>query len=320
MHDILRNRFRGAIVGAYWGEAIGTADGTEPPAPLFAGTLVAGTLFAGPLFERLMQQIEQFLPLQDHSGPLAQTAQTQPLALTPTHLLILDSLPIALFYHDQPQNLKSRVRAQFSDPNSLEAELAIVIGQLISLILRERFRTLRSIDWLTEVLGLADLSSQSPLLPVLRQIQDWSDRSIDLASVTAQTNRLSAQVVEPDRDPTRSITPALLLALYSFLTTPDQVQLTLWRWRRGTNRRSPTDPLVGLVLGLMAGLQQGLLGIPAAWQARFLTPTAGSIDPTARWTAIDRWLALWSGIHHPEDGQLATLPITAAPRVIRAPT
>ncbi|MCU0524200.1 MAG: ADP-ribosylglycohydrolase family protein [Elainella sp. Prado103] len=327
MHDILRNRFQGAFIGAYWGEVIATTRIPTHPAEDLQDQFdqQSDRQFdqqSRPWFDRFKQHLAQFSPVQSVHAQMTQKDSIAPPESAA--LILVDSLPIALFYHDQPQYLRQIMQTPLQHVETTEAELTIVIGQLISLILRERFRTFQAVDWLSEVLKTAELSPQSQLAAALHQLQAWADRSVSLPVVTARSAELCSESTG-----SQSILSAALLALYSFLMTPDSIQLALWRWRR----LPQPHPIGGLVLGLLAGLQQGLLGIPLAWQINFLqsSVSTGMTDsigpilpmPILPFAPIDRLLALWSGIDPIDqlDANLwrETFPITAPPRVIRSP-
>ena len=234
--------------------------------------------------------------------------------------LLPDLLPIALLYHDQPAQLQQRLRAAYassmpedepeSEPESQpESEpegfgLAAVIGQTISLILRERFIALKLIP---QVIRDLDLPLHLPLVQELLQVQSWLTQPADLA-VVAQ-----GLADSPDLGG---------MALYSFLSSPDDFQISLLRLHRLIPASSSQADLAlaGAILGAVSGLYGGLLGLPAIWQNRQQDALLESAEP-GLFRQADLLLASWSGASDASFEQWLQQPhasLTAAPRVIPA--
>lgn len=301
MHDSLLYRFRGALLGAWLGEQI--ADGALSPP-----RLIDGDQATSPLIQPLLHQTARLAQIESIPRPQAK-ATDHPIAP------IILTLPIALFYHDQPQVLQQAIQQHLPDTQPISSAWAIVLGQTLSLILRER---LQVDPWLGSMLHWIDELADPTLMGQLQQVQHWLDQSTSLTTIAQWTQQPGT-----NSDPSLPI----LQALYSFLSTPNSFWLTLQRLQQ-----FPIfTPSSGLIAGFLSGAYNGVTNIPQVWRQQsgassdksFHVEPAFSQHPVTEadlFDTADRLLAAWSGVDLCADWQPQELHhrhIIAAPRVLR---
>jgi hypothetical protein len=237
----------------------------------------------------------------DRSGSIAQV-------LSP------DWLPIALLYHDQPQQMQQMQ----ANPT------AAVLGQTISLILRERFI---AAELIPQIMHDLDFPPDLPLVQALLQVQNWLTQPADLAAIRPLEVAEAADL-------------ALTLSLYSFLSSPEYFQISLLRLHRIFQAVQPQAvdlALAGAMLGAVSGTYCGLSGSDD-WQAarrgwpQLTWPQLTSAKAQAElddweqqlFQSADQLLRNWSGVHGPSPDagsdqwlQQPHASLIAAPRVIR---
>lgn len=331
MRDSLHSRFRGAFLGGLLGEAIGVYALSHQPSRLawqqiFQGRL--GKLSSANPNRAIKLMFAQTAALVGTDQLSAKSTATQtesndsiytPNDPTPEEL-ILSTLPLALFYHDQPVLYRTALQTsgQPTATNKTASSItaAALIGQAISLILRERFVRLELIPQLLKDLDLEeacpDLANQ------LHQIQTWVEQSTDLAGVARHVNHIKQGSAGSAVD---SACLAVALALYGFLCTPDDFRLSLLR-----ASQLDSSILLPTLTGTLSGLYNGVTGLPNAWRQQVWL---GEAEALQRWGVAseaeveefaDRLLAGWAGATDPivwlQQPQFNR--ITAAPRAIRA--
>lgn len=293
MRDSLINRFRGAFWGMWLGECTAAS-------PSWSRHTLAAT-------DRWLGALPPPSPKAE-SGNQAMQFQPMQFQLPP------DLLPVALLYHDQPQQLHQRLKPLSGAANHREPEASSqILGQTISLILRERFVAAELIPQLIQDL---DLASELLLVQELLQVQDWIAQSADLAAVQAQVSSGLSTTLKASAN--AGFSPVgfspVALALYSFLSSPDDFEIGLQRLRQLVQIASiaqQESALASAVLGMVSGLYGGLLGLP--------NPQPGSPDWTlALFQAADRLLSCWSGASSAQWLRLPHASLVAAPRLIRS--
>lgn len=306
MRDSLLSRFRAAFLGAWLGEALYEPVGSprrsasSPAAPL--QTLRSSQLLLTHT-ERLLQlALEQ--PEQLFLGKVELAAHLPDGLPDDLAAAALVTLPLVLFYHDQPLLLQATLQAMSHSP-----ELAlgpIVIGHTCSLILRERLTPVKLIPQLVKDL---DLALDRPFVQQLMQVQSWIEQPTGLAPVARWAKGQSSSEASLDQ-------LAVALVIYSFLSTPDSLQLAISRLMQLPYQ----SPQTGALLGILTGLHHGLLGLPMGGQwlpANKSQSVQSSLLPEI-WQLADRLLAVWSGAEQPVQwlNQPTFATLTATPRVI----
>lgn len=327
MRDSLTSRFRGAFLGALLGEAIGVCASSQQHSRLALQQIFQGRLgklnFAYPNCG-IKLMFAQTSALTSPDQPSAQSTATQTKSgdsiltfneVTPEEL-ILSALPLALFYHDQPLLYRTALQT-IGQPIATHKMAALitaatVIGQTISLILRERFVRLELIPQLLKDL---DLEESSPdLASQLYQIQAWIEQSTTLAGVARQIKQATSSAA---LDPASL---AVTLSLYSFLYTPDDFRLSVVR-----AAQLQSSILLPALTGALSGVYNGVTGLPSAWRQQIWSSEAEVLQ---RWGVAseakveeftDSLLACWAGAINPDVWlqQPQFNRVTAAPRAIR---
>jgi hypothetical protein len=347
MHDSLLSRFRGAFLGALLGEALGVhvlpyqqpqSGWQQLTRGRFDKELGQPTCVNRGV-KLMLTQTLMLIGDQAHVTRSAEQSDLNELSsakysenrtsavVDAVGESLLARLPLALFYHDQPLRYRAALQAisplagdgatrqatgSLAIPDSTLA--AEVVGQVVSLILRERFTRLELIP---QVLKDLDLQDSSPeLAHDLMQMQSWLERPCTLADVARYAKQMA----------TRSGTPAqasltVVLVLYSFLATPDDFRLSVLR-----SVQLHSSVLLPTLTGVISGLYNGLSGLPIAWRQQ--VESSRVADLYERWGITskaevehiaDRLLACWSGASEPAVWlqQPGFNRITAAPRTIR---
>lgn len=232
----------------------------------------------------------------------------------------MSTLPIVLFYHEDWQQLRHileqtpHILEQTASAwkSSLPITRILTIAYTIALALRERLHLDTLIPRLITDLELYDRDPQ--LMQQLNQVQTWVQQRLGSSLVRSQ-------VQAPPLDSANSI--AVAVALYGFLSTPANFQLSLLR----TAQILPQPQVACAIVGALSGSYNGIAGIPLEWRRafnsiRFPAP-ADALDNALLAEAellqqADLLWATWSGADHPADWLKRSLPPTiASPHLIR---
>ncbi len=352
MHDALLSRFRGAYLGAALGEQIGAEARARavPAANALLRSQPSGpVLFPNWRLDRpafwIGQMLDQTQMLLDAGMAVSQAGDASRDRAVP-ELFMARLLPLALRHHDQPQVLRHHLAqswpqsgtqngtAPYSstgspDFNASEFWAALIMGQAISLILRERFAPQTLIPQMLRDLDLPDLPAIAPLLSQLTVVQTWLSQAADLATVArrlqsdleAELSASSAQNSAESKPSSLFGPMALGLVLYSFLSSTEDVQAMLLRFARlQATLAGGSSELAGAVLGGLAGLYGGLPSLPLSWRQQLQVERPDDLAEAVLFQQADRLLAQWSGVAPGANGWLSQphTAITAAPRVIQA--
>jgi len=177
-------------------------------------------------------------------------------------------------------------------------------------------------ELIPDVIRDLNLPLQVPLVQDLLQIQTELTQFADLAAIS--------QVLNAGSDsPVSLADSALVLALYCFLSSPDEFQLSwqrLYRLIQTVELQSQAGAAVaGAILGIVSGLYNGFIGLPTGWSSwRQITQPS---DPVMVQLAFDRWeftlvhsadqlLARWAGAGSGDWLQQPHASLITAPRVI----
>ena len=253
MRYTLLNRFQGALLGAAIGEILGTHCGdrfihqatldrtnsadrsvwlTVPDwgfqsAPVGMGQSGAG--WGSLAIKQLRHLLQPYSPIQLDSPP-----QLDLLPNSEPSGLAIATLPIALFYHENPDLMQAQIRQALAHWQ-IGAEPAIgvlLVGYTLSLILREQFSPATLID---DFIRYVDLP-QAPLIASLNSLQ------LDLALPPATES-------------------PVLLALAAFLKTPESYRLSLLQ----AAQAQVQPAVVCAIVGALSGAYNGKAGLPLDW-------------------------------------------------------
>lgn len=296
MHYSLLNRFQGTLLGAALGEILGTYGQTSISGRQGRWTVEPSVAPAG--WGRVAVDFAHCL-LEGKDSDL-------PAAIRPAGAtgLATAALPIALFFHEDPEKLCDRLSKMVTRWGG-DAEMAggvLAVGHAIALALQER---LHPADLIPQLLSDLDLPTRNPhLASQLLQVQAGVEQRIGLSQAKLQSD--------------------LSIAFYCFLSTPEDYSLTVRRCVNGKLNGGRLDGSAVAVAGALSGVYNSRTGIPLDWRRSLNHSTRDS--PLVRLWNLDsaadldclaaQLLAVWSGMYQPADADHPPAPI-AAPQVIR---
>lgn len=207
------------------------------------------------------------------------------------------SLPLALFWHENPLQLQHRLQALLR-AEAAPAEMGESLWLLAAAIAQVLQPPLAPREILRAIGEFPDLAPA--LQPLLVQIQELLDQQAGLH----QAKGLLAATGRGD------LNQALALALYCFLSTPTAASLAVLR------AGHPALPLVPVLTGALTGAANGPSSFPWPWRLRLAPASIQEMEKMA-----DQLLAVWSGSCLPPPESAATAPPSllaiAAPRILR---
>ena len=243
MRYTLLNRFQGSLLGAAIGEILGAncsdrnlANRTDSSPWLTVHDwgfqpLAASSVGWGSLAVKQLRQLLQPDSLADLPLPSDLLPELEPSLSG----LAIATLPIALFYHENPDQMQAQIRQAIA-PWQAPAEAAIgilLVGYTLSLILREQFSPATLIP---DFIRYFDLPPTHPLISALNSLQ------LDLS--------LSPETDSP-----------VVLALAAFLKTPDSYRLSLLQ----AAQAQVQPAVVCAIVGTLSGAYNGKAGLPLDW-------------------------------------------------------
>lgn len=204
----------------------------------------------------------------------------------------LAMLPIALFFHDDQLKLRQQLLAA-ADWYQVESEAILVAGYAIAFAITETVNPQNLIPKILASLG----TTQSAIGQQLQQVQSLIEASVPVEIAVNQLYLSSKQ-------PANSIA----LALYCFLSTPEDFQISISRTRHISNK----FPLVAPLTGAISGAYNSNVGIPVSWRL-----AANKINLNSdKQQLAERLFAVWSGAYDISVIESFDWAAIAAPRVI----
>ncbi|HBL10810.1 MAG TPA: ADP-ribosylglycohydrolase family protein [Cyanobacteria bacterium UBA11162] len=215
----------------------------------------------------------------------------------------LATLPIALFFHDNPIRLRQHLLQASvlwqSQPDASSGVLAVALA--IALALTEKLNPATLIPQILVELGI----SQTPLVRKLEQVQTLVEQGADLETTLTQ---LRQDQGNQGKQQSCSDTP-IALAFYCFLTTPEDFRLAVTRAIRSNDQPQTTAALTGA----LSGVYNSISGIPVGWRISRRCLTSG----IQRLELSDRLFAVWSGVCDSSAAKGYNAIAVAAPGVIQ---
>jgi ADP-ribosylglycohydrolase len=283
MHCSLLNRFQGMLLGANLGLVLAQSAQLYPHWWLWYS--LSAELDLLPLLP-LVQHWSEVL-IRGDSELLALSVQPSDLSVTAFGL----TLPLGLYYHDQPTQLEQQIQVTLAAISATELEpAAVAVNQAIAAILQERSQPAELIP---------------DLLATGQPPSSFSQCLLQMQHLQAEYQGLD-QAIAAVAD-TEPVVAAVGLGFYTYLSTPTDVRLTLLR----AIQTSPQAELTALIAGALAGAEQGWTEIPIGWRL----PTQPEY-PQAILSLAERLLAAWSGCDPARYAGLDTLAVSA-PGVMR---
>ena len=256
MRYTVLNRFQGALLGAAIGEILGAncsdlANRTDSSPWLtvqdwgFQPLAASSVGWGGLAVKQLRHLLQPELPLPNAAALPELEPSRSGLAIA--------TLPIALFYHENPNQMQAQIRQAIA-PWQASAESAIgvlLVGYTLSLILREQFSPATLI---TDFIHYFDLPPTDPLISSLSNLQADSSLQADLPLVPTAHS-------------------PVFLALAAFLKTPDSYRLSLLQ-----AAQSQVQPSVACaIVGTLSGAYNGKAGLPLDWYSALQRPRSPAL-------------------------------------------
>ncbi|WP_193875467.1 ADP-ribosylglycohydrolase family protein [Oculatella sp. LEGE 06141] len=329
------NRFRGALLGTALGEGLGVhswmrLQTSSPrswsdvdrwgfgkltvPLPVAMGTVVTEQINLLIQGERASQPATMSLFKAHGNVPSAGHCAASAKAA-------IAAIPIALALHDDIHQLhRTLEEAIIVWQAPAESKVgALLVCRLLALILREQFIPEGFERFLAESLGSEPISLVwATQLHQLNHLLQTKAGLVTAVAQLTQPRRISAS-----EDAAMLETTPILLALYSFLSTPGDFRLTLLRAAQASHQ----PQLTCAIAGLLSGSYNGITAIPVHWRQTFCHQSVDALlvkmweieSETALITLADRLWSVWAGVHtptHPTEVLRYSAAI-AAPNIIR---
>jgi hypothetical protein len=325
MRYSLVSRFRGTLLGALLGAKLASSKTKQLKSPcdvdkivvLGAKSLIAlGRLEINDWQDR-QQQDSLHLNITDEISPN----------------LILGTLPVALFFHENitklRQNLLHVLDIWEYDPVARDGTLAV--GYAIAQILTEKLHPSTLIPEIISFIGETPTSTPQQLL----KVNEFLDQGAGLDRVQAELGKGQKH------------SGTIALAFYCFLSTLEDYRLAVLRatqigdvWRTETGHLHSQN--TSIITAALSGAYNSTTGIPVNWQVwnrQSDSASWGMTNFSQMLELADALVAVWSGVYnfdlHPSDFQLegcvigeeqaslsprevsSHLCVYASPRVIR---
>ncbi|XHX81032.1 MAG: ADP-ribosylglycohydrolase family protein [Stenomitos frigidus ULC029] len=221
--------------------------------------------------------------------------------------LTIAALPVALFFHDDPnrqqQQLLQMVKLWHGSPAS-EAGL-LAVGYAIAQALQDR---LEPQTLLPQTIAYLKQRTVNPTTPFLELIG-----TLELAqTLVEQCSGLYTAIEQLPMRQHQTSNEAIALAFYCFLSTPLDLRLTLLR----AARCGKAAPVVAALAGALGGAYQGTSGLPLVWQLTTDMPLSWGIAASTLHELAAHLFAAWSGVYLP--AQPTVNAAIAAPGIIRS--
>lgn len=221
-----------------------------------------------------------------------------------SHQTAIATLPIALFFHDNPVRLQEKLQEAaviwLSDTEDVSGVYAI--GLAIALTLTENLNLSSLIPQILSELK----SSQTPLAQQLEEVKTLLEQRADLETTIFQLRRLQSNQIKQKNCPNTSIA----LAFYCFLNNPEDFRISVTRAMRSGYQPQMT----AAITGILSGVYNSMMGIPVGWRV-----AAQRIEVwQKRQQLASRLLAVWSGVWDISEIELINLVAVAGAGAIQS--
>jgi len=277
MRYSILSRFRGTLLGATLGEKITQPNQIKPPTIAKVLILGAQSLVEIGSFERKTWQDRLLI-----------------LELTPWQAIVA-TLPLALFYHDNQIKLRRNLLSVSSiwQNEPIIQESILAMGYAIAQALTEKLVPSQLIPQIVAFIN----APTTDLTTKLMQVQALLEQKAGVEQTVTQ--------IMPNSD---RVTASVALAFYYFLSTVEDLSLSVKR-----SRRSPL--VISAMVGALSGAYNSASSIPSSWQTILVEPQTSA--ETEMLQLSDSLVAVWSGVYKPDLTVKMMATAVAAPRVIR---
>ena len=201
------------------------------------------------------------------------------------------TLPLFLFYHDSQHQLEMQLRWLLETWRLPQRRLPALLfwGQVIAFILREQFTLNLLIDQLR------------------RQMPDFSELLASVQQSVATLIPLSQAIASWQLPPEQL---QMAVALYSFLSTPEDLRLSILR----SQQQEKIIPGVSALTGSLSGAYNSTNGIPINWYQLIKNHSVLK----GYTNQINILFAKWSGIYSPHKAVISAQQPVASGGTIQA--
>jgi len=311
MRYSLGSRFKGTILGALLGEKTAFSRRNQLQG---AGTLKITSLHWS---DMTIECASSLISLGRFDQQDWQKAKQQELTnLENSYWAILATLPVALFFHENPIKLRHNLllAAQIWENDPVVRDGILAVGYAIAQSLTEKLTSISLISQTISFIGETSTDLPQQLLKVNNLLEDG-----------AGLERVQAEFSKEEK-----LSHSIGVAFYCFLSTIEDFRLSVLRALQNSHR----SPEISAITGALSGAYNSAVGIPISWQVMLVqaNSTEGQVSSSRRMVELaDALVAVWSGVYDlalcpdevSEEGSalaphLVSLQATAAPRVIKS--
>jgi ADP-ribosylglycohydrolase len=311
MRYSLGSRFKGTILGALLGEKTAFSRRNQLQG---AGTLKITSLHWS---DMTIECASSLISLGRFDQQDWQKAKQQELTnLENSYWAILATLPVALFFHENPLKLRHNLllAAQIWENDPVVRDGILAVGYAIAQSLTEKLTSISLISQTISFIGETSTDLPQQLLKVNNLLEDG-----------AGLERVQAEFSKEEK-----LSHSIGVAFYCFLSTIEDFRLSVLRALQNSHR----SPEISAITGALSGAYNSAVGIPISWQVMLVqaNSTEGQVSSSRRMVELaDALVAVWSGVYDlalcpdevSEEGSalaphLVSLQATAAPRVIKS--
>lgn len=319
MRYSLGSRFKGTILGALLGENTASSRRNQLQG---AGTLKITSLHWS---DMAIECASSLISLGRFDQQDWQKAKQQELTnLEDSYGAILATLPVALFFHENPIKLRHNLllAAEIWQNQPIVRDGILAVGYAIAQSLTEKVTPASLISQTISFVGETSTDLPQQLLKVNNLLEDG-----------AGLERVQAEFSKEEK-----LSHSIAVAFYCFLSTIEDFRLSVLR----SLQNSHPSQGISAITGALSGAYNSVVGIPITWQVMLVqaNSTEGQVSSSRRMVELaEALVAVWSGVYdlalHPvmvtEEGSaiayggakpiaphLLSLQATAAPRVIKS--
>ena len=311
MRYSLGSRFKGTILGALLGEKTAFSRRNQLQG---AGTLKITSLHWS---DMTIECASSLIYLGRFDQEDWQKAKQQELTnLENSYWAILATLPVALFFHENPIKLRHNLllAAQIWQNDPVVRDGILAVGYAIAQSLTEKLTSISLISQTISFIGETSTDLPQQLLKVNNLLEDG-----------AGLERVQAEFSKEEK-----LSHSIGVAFYCFMSTIEDFRLSVLRALQNSHR----SPEISAITGALSGAYNSAVGIPISWQVMLVqaNSTEGEVSSSRRMVELaDALVAVWSGVYDlalcpdevSEEGSalaphLVSLQATAAPRVIKS--
>ena len=311
MRYSLGSRFKGTILGALLGEKTAFSRRNQLQG---AGTLKITSLHWS---DMTIECASSLISLGRFDQEDWQKAKQQELTnLENSYWAILATLPVALFFHENPIKLRHNLllAAQIWQNDPVVRDGILAVGYAIAQSLTEKLTSISLISQTISFIGETSTDLPQQLLKVNNLLEDG-----------AGLERVQAEFSKEEK-----LSHSIGVAFYCFMSTIEDFRLSVLRALQNSHR----SPEISAITGALSGAYNSAVGIPISWQVMLVqaNSTEGQVSSSRRMVELaDALAAVWSGVYDlalcpdevSEEGSalaphLVSLQATAAPRVIKS--